>query len=198
MNDGLNEGFRILRVRVADQVGMPTIVVVTSALSNDGATYVACGLARACAEFEHRTLLIDAHGNEAGAIDFLHGTETPQLSVRGLFRESAAENVAATLQKLRGEYDIIIIDAPPVPNSSLALSLAGAADGVIFAVRLGRKQTAADEEMVRVLADRRILGVVPNRASRPVRPLRGTVPLRETGRFEGLASRRRPAGKASQ
>jgi succinoglycan biosynthesis transport protein ExoP len=196
--NGLNEGFRILRVRVADQVGMPTIVVVTSALSNDGATYVACGLARACAEFEHRTLLVDAHGNEAGAIDFLNGTETPLLSVRGLFRESASDNVDAALRKLRDEFDIIVVDAPPVPNSSLALSLARAADGVIFAVRLGRKQTPADEEMVRVLAGRQILGVVPNRASRPVRQLRGTLPLREAGGFEGLVSRRRPAGKASQ
>jgi polysaccharide biosynthesis transport protein len=194
---GLNEGFRILRVRVADQVPMPAIVVVTSALSNDGATYVACGLARACAEFEHRTLLVDAHGNEAGAIDFLNGTETPLLSVRGLFRESANENVAEALRKLRADYDVIVVDAPPVPNSSLALSLAGAADGVIFAVRLGRKQTPADEEMVRVLADRRILGVVPNRASRPV-PMVRDLPLREAGGFEGLVNRRRSAGKASR
>jgi len=192
----VNEGFRILRVRVADQVAMPTIVVVTSALRYDGATYVACGLARACAEFEHRTLLIDAHGNEAGAIEFLRGTETPLLSVRGLFRESANENVAVTLQKLRAEYDVVVVDAPPVPNSSLALSLAGAADGVIFAVQFGRKQTPADEEMVSVLADHRILGVVPNRASRPVAPVRGTQPLREAGGVEGLVSRLR-AGKAS-
>ncbi len=195
---GLNEAFRILRIRIADQVAMPAVILVTSALNNDGATYVACGLARACAEFEHRTLLVDAHGNDAGAIEFLSGTETPLLSVRGLFRESASENVAATLRKLRTEFDMIVIDAPPVPNSSLALSLASASDGVIFAVRLGRKQTAADEEMVRVLADRNILGVVPNRGSRPVQPPQDAPPLRETGGFGGLINRRRPAGKASR
>ena len=98
---------------------------------------------------------------------------------------------------------MLVVDAPPVPNSSLALSLAGASDGVIFAVRLGRKQTPADEEMVRVLAGHRILGVVPNRASKLVPAVRDTLPLREAGSreagsFEGLVSHGRPAGKASR
>jgi Mrp family chromosome partitioning ATPase len=173
----VNETFRILRVRVEDQAPIPSVVVVSSALRGDGASYVATGLARAFAEFRHRTLLIDAHGGDAGAIEELGGATAPRLSVRAMFGEDATENVAQTLAALRNEYDCVIIDAPPLPQSSLALALARASDGVILAVRLGRRKSPADLEMMRLLSERRILGVVPtNRPSRPAAPGRSFMP----------------------
>jgi Mrp family chromosome partitioning ATPase len=180
----VNESFRILRVRVEDQAPIPSVVVVSSALRGDGASYVATGLARAFAEFRHRTLLIDAHGGDAGAIEELDGLTAPRLSVRAMFGEDASENVAKTLAGLRGEYDVVVIDAPPLPQSSLALALARASDGVILAVRLGRRKSQADSEMMRLLSERRILGVVTtNRPSRPGTTVGGFLPqpLAEAG-----------------
>ncbi len=192
----LKEDFRILRVRVEDQAPIPSVVVVSSALRGDGASYVASGLARAFAEFRHRTLLIDAHGNDAGAMDELGGATTPRLSVRAMFSEDATENVATTLESLRAQYDVVVIDAPPLPNSSLALSLARASDGVILAVRLGRRKSTADAEMMRLLTDRRILGVVTtNRQSRPNAPVRTFVPQPVAEMFNRLLAPARRAAK---
>ena len=192
----LKEDFRILRVRVEDQAPIPSVVVVSSALRGDGASYVASGLARAFAEFRHRTLLIDAHGNEAGAMDELDGSTTARLSVRAMFSEDATENVATTIESLRAQYDVVVIDAPPLPNSSLALSLARASDGVILAVRLGRRKSTADAEMMRLLTDRRILGVVTtNRQSRPNEPVRNFVPQPVVQMFDRLLAPARRAVK---
>jgi Mrp family chromosome partitioning ATPase len=170
----LHESFRILRVRVEDQAPIPSVVVVSSALNGDGASYVAGGLARAFAEFRHRTLLVDA-GGRGDHDDVLGGI--PRLNVRTMFREGTSEDVEAAIAALRENYDVVIVDAPPLPDSSIALSLARASDGVILAVRLGRRKAVADDQMLRLLGDRRILGVVPtNHRNQPTAPSRITVP----------------------
>ena len=193
---GVNEKFRILRVCVEDQAPVPSVVVVSSALRNDGASYVATGLARAFAESRHRTLLIDANGNDTGAMDGLAGIQTPRLSVRAMFGEDTKQDVGATLDALRKEFDVVIVDAPPVPGSSLALSLARASDGVILAVRLGRRISEADNEMMRLLSERRILGVVPTgRPEQSSSPARVRVPQPVAEMFERLLGPARRAAK---
>ena len=79
------------------------------------------------------------------------------------------------LADMRTAYDIIIVDAPPVPGSSAALELARAADGVLLAVKSGRRETVDDKETVRLLAGRRLLGVVTTRPQR-----RQATPVSET------------------
>jgi hypothetical protein len=63
---------------------------------------------------------------------------------------------------------MVVVDAPPIPNSGLALELAESADGVLLAVRLGRRPEAADIELRRLLGEisTRVLGVVPTHARR--------------------------------
>ena len=193
----LEESFRILRLRVEDQAPIPSVVVVTSAQRGDGTTYVAGGLARAFAEFRHRTLLIDAHGAESGAVDHFRGEHVARLSVAAMFTNDPNDNVVKTLADLRAQYDVVIVDAPPVPGSSLALSLARAADGVLIAVRIGRRKSGADTEMMHLLAERRILGVVPTgRLSRPETPVHGALPQPVAGMIRRLLKPARRLGKA--
>jgi Mrp family chromosome partitioning ATPase len=182
----LNEKFRILRVRLEDQASIPCVVVVSSALPGDGSSHVAAGLARAFAEHQRSTLLIAARGADMAPFDKLMATMTPFLFTKVLFKEGTTDDVAPTLNAFRTQYDVIVVAAPPIPGSSLALSLARSSDGVLLAVRLGRRKANADEEMLRLLADQRIFGVVPTGRSRDRMPVpEGVrVPQRVVDAFE--------------
>ena len=68
------------------------------------------------------------------------------------------------LQELQREYDVIVLDTPPVLVSADAATLAGSADGVIMVVRAGQTdRAAADLARQRVsAAGGRVLGAVLN------------------------------------
>jgi Mrp family chromosome partitioning ATPase len=183
----LEENFRILRVRVEAQTKFPALVVVTSAKRSDGVTFVACGLARAFAENGQRTLLVDANTAHPGvarelALDSIRpgrtttelspqNGEIPRLSVASLVTPGEGGIVGDgrledLFEEMRKTYAVTVVDAATLPTSSTALQLAHAADGVLFAVRLGRRVDAADYELRRVATDQsaRVIGVVPTKA----------------------------------
>jgi Mrp family chromosome partitioning ATPase len=68
------------------------------------------------------------------------------------------------LHELRREFDVIILDTPPVLVSADAATLAGSADGVLLVVRAGQTDRgAADLARLRVSsAGGKILGAVLN------------------------------------
>jgi len=70
----------------------------------------------------------------------------------------------AMLKQLRTEFDVILLDTPPVLVSADAATLAASADGVIMVVRAGQTDRgAADVARQRVVsAGGRVLGVVLN------------------------------------
>ncbi|HEY5350310.1 MAG TPA: hypothetical protein VIJ64_11270 [Candidatus Lustribacter sp.] len=179
----IEENFRFLRVRVQHEVTLPVFVVVGAALRGDGATYVACGLARAFAEAGHQTLLLDANPRNSAIADELGMTTISDaakpdliernLSVAALFereeRVVADDELAEVVAGVRLHYAVTIVDAPAIPGSGAALQLARAADGVLVAVRLGRRPCAEDHEMKLLLqpggllAGKAVSGIVPTR-----------------------------------
>ena len=68
------------------------------------------------------------------------------------------------LTELRGEYDVILLDTPPVLVSADAATLAASADGVLMVVRAGQTDRGAAELAGRrvVAAGGRVLGAVLN------------------------------------
>jgi Mrp family chromosome partitioning ATPase len=191
----LDERFRLLRVRVQHGTAMPSLVVVGSAQRGDGTTYVACGLARAFAEAGHETLLLDANPRNSGIADELDMTfgsnsAKPErvgqhFSVASLFdsdeRLLEDHELTRVVDHVRQNYAITIIDAPVIPGSGAALQIARIADGLLVAVRMGRRPGAADHDMKALMqpggliGDKAVSGIVPTRAVKHRRSGRHTV-----------------------
>jgi Mrp family chromosome partitioning ATPase len=162
----LEEGFRILRVTVEGRLTLPAMIVVSAALSHEGTTYVAQGLARAFAEAGRRTLLLDTSGGDRSSPHRRIDGAGANLVLAAFDAHERARIVAELRAEGRAQYAAIVVDAPPIPESGLALELAETADGVLLAVRLGRRPEAADIELRRLLGEisTRVLGVVPTHA----------------------------------
>jgi Mrp family chromosome partitioning ATPase len=177
------EKFRQLRLRVQKDIEVPAFVVVGAAARQDGATYVACGLAQAFAEAGYNTLLLDANARNPGIASELgfvaQAAAKPEridrnLSVATLFENEERAVPDAVLAELvagvRWRYAVTIADVPPIPVSGPALQLAHAADCVLIAVRMGRRAGEDDEELKQllepggVLGNKDFTGIVPTRA----------------------------------
>lgn len=167
-------------------------ILVTATRHREGTTRVAVGLASALAsEGETRVLLIEANfrspslqrrldieGNGAGLSEFLAGRATAE----GILCESRDRNltvihaggetgpidceaIAAGINRLKPQFDFIIIDAPPVNRYADVSVLAPKMDGVILVVEADQTPVV-DAEAAKRSLDRvgaRIFGVVLNR-----------------------------------
>jgi capsular exopolysaccharide synthesis family protein len=81
--------------------------------------------------------------------DFLScGTQKNALAAR-----SALENTLGLFRRLRQEYDLVIVDTPPILAVSDAMALSSQADATLFAIRWGTTPRAAVK-----LGLRRLLG----------------------------------------
>jgi Mrp family chromosome partitioning ATPase len=175
----LDENFRILRVRVQHAAGLPALVVVSAAMDADRGTLVACGLARAFAEAGIDTLLLDARSSRSEIAQELELGVPPSpqmprkignnLTIAALFEREERlltdSKMGEIFEEVRGRYAVTVVDAPAIPGSGAALQLARLADGLLLAVRLGRRQSAEDLETVQLLAGTTITGIVPTRAA---------------------------------
>jgi len=154
-----------LRLAFAD--APPRTVVITSALPGEGKTTTASCLATLQSLAGQRVLLIDADTRRPGC-DRLTGTERrPGLvdvlvgdaSVDDALRHSelsgmtvlnagsptpnapnllASDRMRALLDELRGRFDLVVIDSPPVMAAADARILAALADATVLAVRWGQ------------------------------------------------------------
>lgn len=178
-------------------------VLITSPSPGDGKSTVASNLALALAQADQRVLLLDADlrkpsqhkifetsrdiglssiltdrrpieeaivPNVLGLIDFLPAGPTPANPVELLNNGFFAE----LLEKLRGRYDRIVIDSPPIMPIADARVIAALADATLLVLRAERStrriSLAARDELWRVRASR--IGVVVN-----------GVPLRKLGPY---------------
>jgi capsular exopolysaccharide synthesis family protein len=176
--------------------GTPNSIIITSATSSEGKTSLAVNLAIASARAGQRVVLVDADlrrpmvqavlrmPEHPGLVDVLAGTtdlwDAIQLSEISQFDVLTSGPVPSnpneligsakmleTIQLLENEYEMVIIDTPPVLPVADALSLSVNVDGVVVVTRLGQttrdRLRRAKEGLMNVHAN--ILGIVPNGAN---------------------------------
>lgn len=168
-------------------------LVVTSAVPGDGKSTTAANLAVVFAQQGLRVLLADcdlrrsrAHAifglpKEPGFTELVLGRAAADqacqpTSVEGLWLLAAGtlppnpaellggEAAARTVDALARDFDLVIIDTPPLLAASDAAILATRADGVALVVRAGRTDRAAAERVVQQLhgVGARVVGAVLN------------------------------------
>ncbi len=169
-------------------------MLVTSASPSEGKSTIAIHLALAHAQQGKRTLLIDGDlrrpsvhrrfelSNQVGLSDVLHGrsgwreaishpdaeTGLDVLPAGSLSYRRVADTIGPELSQLVDEiavdYDLVIIDAPPLLGFSEPLQMAAAVDGVVIAVRAGQTSRRAVGSVLSTLARLRanVVGVVLN------------------------------------
>jgi len=195
--NSLGEEFRSLRTRVAAALNVRhKIVLVTSALPQEGKTTVSATLARSFAQMEWRTLLIDADlrrpsmhvlfgiDRAPGLTDLLQGGIPEEDAIAasnsahldllssGSPTQSAAELLQspatpALLKSLAARYDYVIVDAPPLTSITDAHLLSGYVDGILFVVNGQVSPREFVKSAREQLSDRPVLGVVLNGISTP-------------------------------
>ena len=168
-------------------------IAVTSAALGDGKSTTTANLATAFAQQGMRVLAIDcdirrgrlhkffgaSHSpglmevvvGQTSLAEAIHLTSTPNLSLLTAGRRPpnptellGSEPVRQILSQLNQEYDLLVIDTPPVLAAADAAVLSSVVDGVIVVVRIGvtdrRAAKRAVERMQAVGA--RVLGTVLN------------------------------------
>ena len=104
---------------------------------------------------------------EKGLIDYIGGTckeeeiikhsesgvdiITPGLNVVNPAILTQSEKVAALIKELKGRYDYIFIDTPPVSVCNDALVLSKVADGVIFNIAMTQTKKVSAKECIQAL-----------------------------------------------
>lgn len=172
------------------------VLLVTSPNPSDGKSTLSTNLAVAFAGAGKRTLLLDCDlrrpkasklfdGEKAGVVrvvtgeaeiaDAIDSTSVEDLSILRAGRppHNPAELLASMrfesiLSELRSQFDVIIIDSPPVLAVSDASSIAQLADGVVLTLQLtkwSRRQLEAATEKLRQVGAT-TFGVVVNNANR--------------------------------
>lgn len=163
--------------------GEPKTLVVTSAVRGEGKTVTALNLAMAFAELERqKVVLVDADlrrpscerylnlNSEAGLTDVLLGRAPVEKLLRpagyrqlmmlgaGTRVDNPAEVLSSSrldqlLQRLRENYQYVVVDSPPVLPSTDAGVLSSAADGTLVVVRLEHSLKKQSRDALRTLSD---------------------------------------------
>jgi capsular exopolysaccharide synthesis family protein len=174
-------------------------LLVTSAAPSEGKSTIAIHLAVAHAQQHYKTLLIDGDmrrpsihkgfgiSNSVGLSDVLldslpwrsalvHPEGIPDLEVMpaGSISGRAADLIGRGLQRLLDElsreYDLIILDAPPLLGFPEPLQMAAAVDGVIIVARAGQTSRNGVATVISTLKRLRanVVGLVLNEVHKEV------------------------------
>jgi capsular exopolysaccharide synthesis family protein len=143
------------------------VIQLTSAVAGEGKSLTACNLAIALAEAQKRVLLIDADLRRPSLAEYLKLPSALGLTSVLVGRSTVLEAIQTAadgtlsvlgsgptppnpsellgsqqmrrlLDELRLEFDVVLIDAPPVLPVADAAAVATACDGVLFVVRHGK------------------------------------------------------------
>ena len=169
------------------------VVTVTSTLAGEGKTSTVINLGLAIAQSEKRVLIIDGDlrrpnvaaylgakpktgfgetlTGETNALDSLFTLEGHEMYVLAVSHESAnptellsSERLVELIAELRGYFDFILIDSPPVLPFADARLLANHADAVVMVVRAGMAQYETVGKAIEALPAAKMFGVVLNDA----------------------------------
>jgi len=154
-------------ILLSDPLRRPRSLLMTSAVPREGKTTTSVHLAAAHSLQKRKTLIIDAdlrrpgiHSrlgvpNERGLCEVVKGESTwqelvqhipelPDLSVltAGTASRHAADRLGGVLEKLleeaESEYDLVIVDAPPLLGFAEPLQMAAVVDGVVVVALAGQ------------------------------------------------------------
>lgn len=177
------EAFRAIRGRLElhDVNGPPRVVVVTSAMPEEGRTTLAVNLAAALGRSGHRVLLIEADLRQSGLaayvgvpgrpglVDVLSGTaalddvtqpwEDGKVTVltAGVTPTESSDGMPSTrmreiLRTARETHDFVVLDAPPLLLDPDAVLLTALADGCLLTARYGMSRVDQLAEAVAMLS----------------------------------------------
>jgi capsular exopolysaccharide synthesis family protein len=193
-----SEIYRMIQVnlRLLNLESKPQVVLVTSSVPEEGKSTISANLAAAIAQGKRRVLLIDGDlrnpsqtklwttGERAGLSEVLTGKTsleqaiyspidkldilcTGQKIINPLSLIDSSE-MAALLDRLKQEYEAIIIDAPPLLVTADVLTLGKMADGILLISRLGvvdREVAQATKETL-TISGQKVLGLIVNGVDR--------------------------------
>jgi capsular exopolysaccharide synthesis family protein len=168
-------------------------ILLTSAAPSEGKSTVAAHLAMTHAEQGHKTLLIDGDMRRPSAHKFFDLSNTNGLSrvlahdaewhdvilkpreelelyvlTAGPPTRRAADLIGpglpALLDQAREEFDLVVLDAPPLPGFPEPLQMAVSSDGVLIVTRTGQTDRKAVSVVLNTLNELRanVIGVVLN------------------------------------
>lgn len=198
LGSALSEAFRVLRTNLqfSSLDASRQMLVVTSAVPNEGKTFIATNLAISMAKSGRSVLLLDADmrkpnvasllglENSVGLITVLLGrasldqaVQTHSSGVSFLGTGPQPPNPAEVLDtqamrdlfgKIRASYDVVIVDAPPLLPVADAAILLTEVDGALLVTRYG----STNREQLRQAMGRikavggRLVGTIFNQAPR--------------------------------
>jgi capsular exopolysaccharide synthesis family protein len=167
-------------------------LLITSAVPGEGKSTIAAHLAVACAQLGKKVLLIDANLRRptldktfkvAATLGFSdvfmgkrpHADAIVKLDQPGLFLMPAGAasrgavdlvgiGFPALLAKVSREFDLVIVDAPPILAASETLELARVADGVLLVTKAAKTGTRLVSKTMSALLRARanVIGLVMN------------------------------------
>ena len=170
----------------------PKVILVTSSVPGEGKSTVTANLAAAIAQLGRQVLLVDGDlrksaqhqlwetGKYTGIKDVLIGqvslkeaASQPMPKLDLLSSGTTPPNPLALLDsdemseliaKARKNYDIVLIDAPPLPVTADVLTLSKLVDGILFVSRPGVVENESAELAIEALEStgQKVLGMVIN------------------------------------
>lgn len=191
----LVESFRTLRLNVLNSIGEPATFAVSSPSPGDGKSFVASNLAMSFAEAGFRTVLVDGdtrrgtlHGmfgvpRSPGLTDLLENTVRSSDIVRltgherlylmpcGSAKRRSPElltspRLTQLVNELRGQFDVVIFDTPPMAAGIDSYAISAAAGNVLIVLRIGQtdKKMAAAKLLLMDRLPINMIGTVLNAA----------------------------------
>lgn len=193
-NSPISEAFRILytNLRFVQSESPVQTLIISSAIMKEGKSTISANLAAACAELGRRVLLIDGDlrnpsqhkiwqiPNEGGILDFIQEKAEIMDFIRevmpnldlivagGVNRNPTAlldsSQMAAAIAYGRQNYDLVIIDTPPLTVAADATILGKVVDGLLLVVRPSLVNLSSLESTKDLLeqSGQRLLGMVFN------------------------------------
>ena len=160
--------------------GKNKVIQVESSYSGEGKTTLTCNLAVSLSYNKKKVLVMDLDfrkprvnrlfkiSNERGLVDFI----SDKISYEELIKKSSYEGVdvitrgsaiynpsflltsdrfKSLMQKLRDEYDFILLDCPPVLQLTDYIHVSKVCDGVLFVVKYGQTTRSKVKEAAALL-----------------------------------------------